>query len=299
LNDEEMAQLIRNDEIDILVDLTLHMAHSRLLVFARKPAPVQAAFAGYPGTTGMRTIDYRLSDRYLDPPGSGMGAYTEKTLYLPDSFFCYDPLTDEPAVSDLPAKDNNSITFGSLNNFCKVNSGVLLLWARVLAAVDRSRLVMLAEQGSHRQTVLGLLAQEGVEPDRVEFVTSRPRQEYLKIYHRIDIGLDTLPYNGHATSWDAFWMGVPVATLVGSTAVGRGGLSMLQNLGLPELVAWTPDEYVRVVVDLAGDLQRLAQLRAELRGRMQQSPLMDAPRFARGVETALRSMWVNYCQPGE
>ncbi len=298
LTDVQLAQRIREDGIDILVDLTLHMAHNRLLVFARKPAPVLVTFAGYPGTTGLRTIDYRITDPYLDPPGLYDGCYSEESIRLPDSFWCYDPLDSQPPVNALPAAENGYITFGCLNNFCKVNPLVLKIWARVLKVVDRSRLTVLAGEGTHRRHALDLLAEEGVGRDRVTFVAHQPRPEYLKYYHGIDIGLDTVPYNGHTTSLDSFWMGVPVVTLTGPTVVGRAGLSQLTNLGLPELIASGREQYVHVVAELARDLPRLSDLRATLRGRMRASPLMDASRFARNIEAAYRAMWRRWCGSG-
>ena len=296
LADSQAADLIRQDKIDILVDLALHTAGNRLAVFARKPAPVQATFAGYPGSTGLDTIDYRLTDPYLDPPGLNDQFYSETSIRLPDSFWCYDPQVAEPAVNALPAQRNDHVTFGCLNNFCKVNEPVLRLWARVLKAVERSQMMILCPEGSGRQPVLNLLQAEGIGPDRIELVAGRPRSQYLELFHRIDLGLDTFPYNGHTTSLDSYWMGVPVITLVGQTVVGRAGLSQLTNLGLPELIAQTPEQYVQIAVKLAGDLPRLAELRRTLRGRMEKSPLMDAPRFARNVEAAYRQMWRNWCQ---
>jgi predicted O-linked N-acetylglucosamine transferase (SPINDLY family) len=295
LTDDKLAQCIREDRIDILVDLTLHMAHNRLLVFARKPAAVQVTFGGYPGTTGLATIDYRLTDPYLDPPDLYDHCYSEESIRLPDSFWCYDPLDSEPPVNVLPAAEKGYISFGCLNNFCKVNPPVLKLWARVLQTVDRSRLVTLAGEGVHRQHTLDLLAEEGVGRDRVTFVANQPRQQYLRHYHGIDIGLDTVPYNGHTTSLDSLWMGVPVVTLVGPTVVGRAGLCQLMNLGLPELIASSPEQYVHLAAELAQDLSRLSELRATLRGRMQKCPLMDAPRFARNIEAAFRDMWQRWC----
>jgi predicted O-linked N-acetylglucosamine transferase (SPINDLY family) len=292
---EQVAQRIRRDGIDILVDLTMHMARNRLLVFARKPAPVQACWLAYPGTTGLTAIDYRITDPYLDPPGQFDPYYSEESIRLPDSFWCYDPLGSEPAVNALPAAEKGYISFGCLNNFCKVNPVVLTLWARVLKAVNRSRLTILAGEGTHRRHALELLSAEGVAHDRVTFVASRPRPQYLRYYHDIDIGLDTIPYNGHTTSLDSFWMGVPVVTLVGPTVVGRAGLCQLMNLGLPELIAASAEQYVRVAAELAEDLSRLSKLRATLRERMQASPLMDAPRFARHIEAAYRVMWRRWC----
>jgi len=296
LTDEVFAAQIREDGIDILVDLTLHMGRNRLLVFARKPAPVQVTFAGYPGSTGLNTIDYRLSDPFLDPSGMDESIYSEQTVRLPHSFWCYDPLDggDLP-VNALPAQANGFITFGCLNNFCKINDAVLRLWARVLHTVPSSRLLLLAPEGSHRQHTLDVLGQQGVARERVAFVCQQPRRKYLELYQRIDLGLDTLPYNGHTTSLDSFWMGVPVVTLVGQTIVGRAGLSQLMNLKLPELIAQTPEQFVQVAAALAKDLPRLTELRSTLRQRMERSPLMDAPRFARNIEAAYREMWRQWC----
>jgi predicted O-linked N-acetylglucosamine transferase (SPINDLY family) len=299
LTDEQAATQIIEDRIDILVDLTLHMANNRLMVFARKPAPVQVTFAGYPASSGLSAIDYRLSDPYLDPfdgaqggpPGMDESIYSEKTIRLPDSFWCYDPLDcrDVP-INPLPL-ERDVVTFGCLNNFCKINDGVLVLWAQVLRQVERSRLLLLAPEGSHRERTRARLAQEGVEPARVEFVSHRPRRQYLELYHRIDVGLDSFPYNGHTTSLDSLVMGVPVVTLVGQTAVARAGWCQLSNLGLTELAANTPEQFVRIAVKLARDLPRLRAMRSTLRRRMEQSPLMDAPRFARNIEAAYRRMW--------
>jgi protein O-GlcNAc transferase len=293
--DAQIAELIREDKIDILVDLTMHMAGSHLLVFARKPAPIQFCWLAYPGTTGLTAIDYRLTDPQLDPPGMFDRYYSEESIRLADTFWCYDPLAAEPQVNALPALKSANVTFGSLNNFCKVSASVLKLWARVLHAVGRSRLMLLTEEGSHREAALQTLEREGIDRERIIFVRPRPRAEYLQLYHQIDIGLDTIPYNGHTTSLDALWMGVPVVTLVGQTVVGRAGLSQLTNVGLTELVAHSEDDFVRLAAGLAGDLPRLSQLRGELRGRMQKSPLMDAPRFARNVEAGYRAAWKRWC----
>jgi predicted O-linked N-acetylglucosamine transferase (SPINDLY family) len=296
VSDEQAAEQIRQDRIDILVDLALHTSNNRLLLFARKPAPVQVTFAGYPGSTGLTAIDYRLSDPYLDPPGMDESIYSEKTIRLPGSFWCYDPLDcgDVP-VSPLPAMQTGKITFGCLNNFCKINNAILELWARVMLQVEGSRLILLTKPGSHRQRTLDFLLQHGIDPERIEFEPNHPRPEYLKLYNRIDIGLDSFPYNGHTTSLDSFWMGVPVVTLVGQTAVSRAGWCQLSNLGLAELAGHHPDQFVEAAVNLAGDLPRLAHMRSTLRKRMEQSPLMDGPRFARNIEAAYRQMWRRWC----
>jgi protein O-GlcNAc transferase len=293
--DAHVAELIRQDRLDILVDLTLHMARGRLPVFALKPAPVQVTFAGYPGTTGLDTIDYRLTDPHLDPPGLHDHFYSEKSIHLPETFWCYQPLVTGIHVNPLPAPTRGHLTFGCLNNFCKVNQQVLQLWAQVLKAIDRSRLIVLCPEGIHRQTMLTALRREGIDSDRIECVSPCPRRQYLEIYHHIDIGLDTIPYNGHTTSLDALWMGVPVVTLVGNTVVGRAGLSQLTNLGLTELIVHSPEEYIQAVTSLAIDLPHLADLRRTLRSRMETSPIMDAERFARNVENAYRSVWQTYC----
>jgi predicted O-linked N-acetylglucosamine transferase (SPINDLY family) len=295
MTDDAVAQLILADEIDILVDTTLHMDGNRLLVFARRPAPVQVTFAGYPGSTGLETMDYRLTDVHLDPPGLHDAAYVESSWRLPDTFWCYDPLGIDVAVSELPARARGYVTFGCFNNFSKLNDRVLSLWARVLAALPGSRLLLLAHEGSHRQHACDVLSDRGVEPDRVEFASYRPRERYLELFRQIDLSLDTLPYNGHTTSLDSLFMGVPVVTLVGGTVVGRASASQLTNLRLQELIARTPDEYVAVAGALAEDLPRLDALRSSLRQRMQRSALMDAPRFARGVEAAYRQMWRRCC----
>jgi protein O-GlcNAc transferase len=296
LSDERAAELVRDDQIDILIDLKVHTADNRLLLFARKPAPVQVSWLGYPGTTGLATIDYRLTDPYLEPPGLFDAFSSEESLRLPDTFWCYDPQTDQPPINALPALASGAITFGCLNNFCKVNDGCLALWARVLQAVPRSRLLLLAPRGPAREMVLARLAKEAIAASRVDFAARLARPEYLKLYHQIDLGLDPLPYNGHTTSLDAFWMGVPTLTLLGKTAVGRAGWSQLCNLDLKELAAETPEQFIAIVARLAGDLPRLEDWRRTMRQRMLQSPLMDANRFARNMESVYRQIWRRWCR---
>jgi predicted O-linked N-acetylglucosamine transferase (SPINDLY family) len=296
LSPRQTAECVRDDNIDILVDLTMHMNNNRILTFALKPAPVQVCWVAYPGTTGLTTIDYRLTDPFLDPPGELDPFYSEKSYRLPDTFWCYDSQTSDPQVNRLPALQNGYVTFGSLNNFCKNNDTTWKRWAQVLKTVDRSQLTVLADEGPHREHALHVLEKEGIGRERVSFVGPRPRLEYLRLYQSIDIGLDTLPSNGHTTSFDAYWMGVPVVTLVGKTPVGRAGLSQLTNLGLTELIANTPEEYVSIAANLATDMERLSQLRQSLRDRLQASPLMNADRFARGIEQGYRTMWQRWCE---
>jgi predicted O-linked N-acetylglucosamine transferase (SPINDLY family) len=284
------------DRIDILVDLTMHMSNGRPQLMARRAAPVQVAYLAYPGTTGLMSIDYRLTDPYLDPPGETDANYVERSIRLPDTFWCYDPLTEQPVPNSLPAIHEGRITFGCLNNFCKVTDRTIALWSRVLRAVEDSRLVLLTPAGEHRLRLLEQFRAVNVESARIEFVEHRPRSKYLELYHRIDVCLDTIPYNGHTTSLDSLWMGVPVVTRVGRTVVGRAGYSQLSNLGLSELVAWSDDQFVSIATDLAGDREKMAELRATLRERMENSPLMNADRFARSIEAAFRQMWRGWCQ---
>jgi predicted O-linked N-acetylglucosamine transferase (SPINDLY family) len=291
--DDDVAALVREDRIDVLVDLTMHMADNRLLAFARKPAPVQVSWLAYPGTTGVRAIDYRLSDPHLDPVTATDAElpYAEETLRLPETFWCYDPLTEGLEVGPLPAARQGAVTFGCLNNFCKIDDATLRLWARVLAAVPTSRLVVLAPRGAARDRTMRVLGAAGIAAERVEPVEPRPRRAYLELYQRIDVCLDTHPYNGHTTSLDALWMGVPVVTRVGDTVVGRAGLSQLANLGLTDLATHDEGDFVTVATRLATDRPRLAALRSSLRPRFDASPLRDAARFARNLEAAYRRMW--------
>jgi predicted O-linked N-acetylglucosamine transferase (SPINDLY family) len=313
LTDEALAQIVRQDGVDILVDLNQHTAGHRLAVFARRPAPVQVSFAGYPESAGVEAIECRISDRWLEgdkmqdaghksqdgsaPPShpASSDLHPASGLHLIDSFWCFDPCGMEVAVNESPAAKTGRVTFGSLHSFAKINEPVLRLWAQVLRAVPDSRLVLQSGFGSHRQHALDILESEGIDAGRVEFVPRRPRREYLELHHRLDIVLDPFPYGGHTTSLEALWMGAPVVSLVGRRPVSRGGISILNNLGLPELVAFSKDDYVRIAAELAGDLPRLAELRRTLRSRMEASVLMDASRFARNIEAAYRAMWRHWC----
>ena len=286
IGDDAAAEIIRRDRIDILVDLSMHMAGNRLPLFARKPAPVQITWLACPGSTGLPAIDYRLTDSLLEDPNNDPWG-CEKPLPLDGAFWCYDPLSAEP-VTPLPALATGRITFGCLNQFCKVNPRTLAVWGEVLRRVPNSRLMLLSPEGAHRQEALATL---GVDPQRVEFVLFRPRAEYLKLYRQIDIALDTFPYNGHTTSLDALWMGVPVVTRAGQTPVSRAGIDQLTRLGLQELAVRDDQQFIDIAAQLAGDLPGLAALRAGLRDRMEKSVLMDAPRFAREIETLYRNAW--------
>jgi predicted O-linked N-acetylglucosamine transferase (SPINDLY family) len=301
-SNEKVAEVVRADRIDILVDLAMHLERNRLLVFAQKPAPIQLSFAAYPGGVGSSLIDYRLTDPYLDPPGAGDSDSREKSYRLPSSFWCYDAeaitagLDFLPEPGPLPALRRGAVTFGYLGNTRKIHGGVLQLWAKVMQRVENSRLLLLAPEGAFRRKVWEVLTECGVSGERVEFASIQPLREYLQLYQRIDIGLDSFPYNGHTTSLDALWMGVPVVTLAGATAVGRAGVSHSMNLGTPELIGHSAAEYIEIAVGLAGDLPRLGEIRANLRRRLEASPIGDAKGFAREIEGAYRAMWREWCK---
>ncbi len=293
MSHRDVAEVIRQRKIDILVDLTMHLDGSRLLVFAEKPAPLQVTYLAYCSTTGLDTIDYRFTDRFLDPPGTDPW-YTEKSIRL-ETYWCYDAPGNAPDVNPLPALKTGNITFGCLNNFMKISPMVLETWAQLLASVPRSRLLLHADAGDHRKRVHSVLAAAGIAPDRCQFAPQVQTHDYFRLYHQIDIGLDPFPYAGGTTTCDALWMGVPVVTLAGGTAVGRGGVSILSQVGLTDLIAGDVDQYVQIIKQLASDPPRLQQLRAGLREQMRSSPLMDAPRFARTIESAYRQIWQHWC----
>jgi predicted O-linked N-acetylglucosamine transferase (SPINDLY family) len=297
-SDDQMAAAIRQDQIDILVDLAGHTAGNRLLVFARKPAPVQVARQGYPDTTGLETIDYRISDSYADPPGLSDRLHTEKLVRLPETNWIYQPSEEAIALEVTPLAEG-PVTFGCFNNLAKVTEPMLRLWAKILAAVPGSRLLLKARAlatESVQARVRAILAQEGIAPERVELGGWRmTAREHLALYNRVAIALDPFPYQGTTTTCEALWMGVPVVSLAGQTHVSRVGVSLLHNVGLPELIGQNAEEYVRIAVALAQDRRRLEELRAGLRERMRQSPLLDWSSFARHMEAAYRQMWRTWC----
>jgi protein O-GlcNAc transferase len=290
--DAEAAQRIRADAIDILVDLNGHTAHNRLPLFFLKPAPVQTTWLGYLGSTGVPTIDYRLTDVYTDPPEQSDAAGVEALWRLPLTQWCYRPYVEAPEIGPLPALTADAITFVCMNHATKISRTALALWARILAAVPGSRLMLLGTpDAGQRARVLAFFADEGIAGERIEQVGEAPIATYLARYLRADIALDSLPCAGGTTTCDALWMGVPVVTLVGDRPFSRSGASLLRNAGLTELITRSPDEYVRAAVDLASDRARLAALRAGLRDHLRASPLLDAAGFARAVEDAFDAMW--------
>ena len=309
LSDAALAERIRGDRIDVLIDLTMHMEGHRLLTFARRPAPVQLSWLAYPGRTGLTTMDYHLTDRHLFPdeekrtPEGGTTSADERPLYLPDAWFCYERDAELPDVSPppVPALSSGMVTFGSLNSFRKVSPEVLALWARVLVAAEAagiaSRLVLITPEGSHREGVRGLFAGQGVGADRLELLAPMRYAEYMATYRYIDIALDPFPHAGATTTLDAFCMGVPVLCLRGKTAAGRLGESILTTAGMEEWLAATPEEYVAKAVGYARDLARLANVRAGLREKVAGSALMNAARFGRHFGQAVRGAWQAWCDP--
>ena len=291
-DDKRLAERVRENHIDILVELAMHVEDNRMLALARKPAPIQVTWLAYPGSTGVAAIDYRLTDSIIDPPGFDDSVYSEQSIRLPGCWACYDPLSEaapRPLAQDLP------ITYGSLNNPCKINPKTLRIWAQVMRNVSDSRILLLAASEHHRGQIRRLFDEAGVKAQRVDFVGTGSREEYLRQYDRIDIALDPLPYNGITTTCDALWMGVPVVTLTGKTAPSRAGASALNAAGLPELVANSVDKFVQIASELPKDIPRLMEYRSGLRKKVLESPLTDGPGFARGVERAYREMWEKWC----
>ncbi|MCE9620007.1 MAG: tetratricopeptide repeat protein [Planctomycetes bacterium] len=294
-SDEKLAGLIRADAIDILVDLSGHTPLHRLRTFALKPAPVQATWLGYPNTTGLRSMDYRITDAFADPVGMTEALHTEKLIRLPESFSCFLPPETSPPVGPLPALKSGSVTFGSFNNFAKITPQVIETWANILLRLPTARLVLKYRgvgEPAMQAMAHQVFARHGVSAERVQMLDKDASQmAHMERYNSIDIGLDPFPYNGSTTTCDALWMGVPVVTLAGRSHVARVGVSQMSNLGLLELIARDRDHYVELAVGLAGDLERLKSLRAGLRERMKASSLMNPERLTRHLERAYQEMW--------
>ncbi|MFA5238951.1 MAG: tetratricopeptide repeat protein [Phycisphaerae bacterium] len=296
--DEKAAKLIEADKIDILVDLAGHTGGNRLLALAYKPAPVQVTYLGCADTTGMKQVDYRLTDKWADSPDS-QKFYTEELIYLPEGFLCYKPAYHTSVVSELPANKKGYVTFGSFNNNCKINPFIIGLWAKILKNNDNSRLLLKFKAGGDqeaRECYYHQFEQLGIPRDRLEIHGWKRRVEYLELYRSMDIALDTYPYNGHTTTCEAMWMGVPTISLVGKHFASRVGLSILSCAGLEFFAASCPDEYVTKATALAKNCQALAKIRAAMRQRMAGSILGDAKRFSGSVEQAYRQMWHRWCQ---
>jgi predicted O-linked N-acetylglucosamine transferase (SPINDLY family) len=302
MSDEQLAQQIRADAIDILVDLSGHTYGHRLLALALKPAPVQVTYLGYPGSTGMSAIDYRLTDAIADPPGMTDRLYTEKLLRLPRCAWCYQAPRQAPEVAPLPLDSNGYVTFGSLNKLAKVTPAFLRACAELLARVPDSRLLIkssLSNEASTREVLGKTMAAANVPPERCEIVGSFARAgAHLAIHARVDVALDTHPYNGTTTTCESLYMGVPVITLAGDRHLSRVSASLLNAVGLADLVASSWEQYVDKAARLARQVNGLRELRAALRGCMRQSPLMDPSGLAEAVESAYRECWRRWCRSG-
>lgn len=292
MNDDELAQCIYHDDVHILVDLTGHTANNRLRVFAAKPAPVQVSWLGYPNTTGLSTIDYRITDDIADPEGADC-FYSEKLMRLASGFLCYLPPKDAPPVSERPHIRNRFITFGSFNSIPKISPELVAVWAAVLKRVKGSEILLKSKylaDPTIRSRCLGLFAEFGIRPERIKLLGAEPSMnEHLNRYAEMDIALDTFPYNGTTTTCEALWMGVPVVTLKGDRHSGRVGASILSHVGLNEFIAVSSDEYVNIAVRAAHNIDSLVL--NSVRERLLASPLCNGDLFARSFESALRDMW--------
>ena len=299
LSDNATAAKVIDDGIDILVDLAGHTENNRLLVFARKPAPVQITYLGYPDTTGMSTIDYRLTDEWADPPGTTEHLHSERLIRLRHGFLSYRPSTDAPEITHLPSDRTGFITFGSFNVMTKITPRMLGVWARILEEVPQSRIFIKNRQlsdNSLQELIASRLEHHGIGRERIEMLGKTSREMHMAAYRRIDIALDTYPYNGTTTTCDTLWMGVPVVTLAGRSHVTRTGVSILSAVCLDALIATDEEGYVSRAVHLAHDVARLREMRMVLiRERMQYSRLCDGSGFTRELESVYRNVWKEWC----
>ncbi len=291
LDDEEAAGLVAGDGIDLLVDLSGHTAYNRLLLFARQPAPVQATWFGYLGSTGVEAIRFKLVDAITDPPGEADAHYSEQLIRLERGTFCYRPIDEAPPPMARPL---GPVRFGSFNNPAKLSTGTLDLWSGVLDAVEGAELVLKGRSFADplvRRTLLKRFQERGIAEERIVLLEHiAAPQAHMAAYGDVDIALDPFPYNGVTTTCEALWMGVPVVTLLGDRHSGRIGASFLSRIGLEDLIAREPEDYIRIAAGLAQDEGRRAELRRHLRDRMVVSPLCDGVEFTRALEVAYRRM---------
>lgn len=296
MQDDEMAEKIKSDAIDILVDLSGHSAGNRLPVFARRVAPVQVTYLGYPNTSGLKEMDYRITDRVADPLCE-ISVHTEKLVRISPCFSCYCPPENAPAPGPLPAAQSKVVTFGSTHTLARLNDGLLDLWASLLASVPTSRILIMRTtlRGSSLERVLGRFASRGIDRSRVMVRDKVPSGGHLAVYREIDIFLDSFPWSGHTTACEALWMGVPVVTLRGDRHAGRMVASVLSCLDMKDCIAGTKPDYLSVAQGLASKIDNLEQMRASLRERMRASPLCDGKTFTARLEKAYRTMWREWC----
>jgi predicted O-linked N-acetylglucosamine transferase (SPINDLY family) len=290
ISDQQLADQVRMDGVDILIDLSGFTEGHRLGTFVLKPAPIQCSWLGYPNTTGLSQIEYRITDEIADPPGMTEHLYTEKLIRLPRTFLCYVPGTDSPPIQP----PDGPITFCCFNNLAKVSETVVSIWADILKALPEARLLLksaILADFSVCRMVWSRFKEHGIEPDRIGTLGfTATKQEHLELYSSCHIALDTYPYHGTTTTCEALWMGVPVISLSGASHVSRVGTTILNAAGVPELSADSRDEYVKCAVELALSPGRIANYRHSLRSRMQSSALMDAPGFVSDLEEAFKVM---------
>ncbi len=295
LDDDALAESIRSDGIDILIDLSGHLRGNRLLVFARRPAPIQMTYLAYPGTTGMSAMNFRITDRRCDPPGEHDHHYRETLLWLPDCLWCFSPPRGMPKVAPLPALTARGVTFASTNALVKVSEEMLETWSDILLKVPDSRLILVTVPPRERSRILAVFENKNVDISRVTTYERMPRENFWDMYSRIDILLDTFPCNGGTTTCEALWMGVPAVSLRGDVFQSRAGYSILSSIGLDDWVAMSRSDYVEKAARLASDRNSLAKLRKGLRLRMSESVLLDAAGFTRKIQHLYRAAWRDWC----
>ena len=296
-SDAEAGKTIRQDQIDLLVDLSGHTGGNRLMIFADRQAPVQVSWLGYFGTTGLTTMDFVLADRFV-APGEADAYFTETVWRLPDSYLCFSVPELSIEVQAPPAASGQWVTFGCFNNYAKISPETVALWVQVLNSVTHSRLLLKTHHlgdGNIRQKLLNQFGAHGISSDRISLEGASPRAELLASYNRVDIALDPTPYGGGTTTAEALWMGVPVVTLRGKTWVGRVSESILNAVGASEWVAVDNTEYVEIAARLASDITRLAELRTHQRLKFTSSPLCNSSTFTLNLEKAYREMWKAWC----
>ncbi|XP_024966467.1 probable UDP-N-acetylglucosamine--peptide N-acetylglucosaminyltransferase SPINDLY isoform X1 [Cynara cardunculus var. scolymus] len=299
IDEKKVASMVREDKVDILVELTGHTANNKLGMMACRPAPLQVTWIGYPNTTGLPTIDYRITDALADPPDTKQ-KHVEDLVRLPECFLCYTPSPEAGPASPAPALSNGFITFGSFNNLAKITPKVLQVWAKILCAVPNSRLIVKCKPfccDSVRQRFLSTLEQLGLESLRVDLLPLiLLNHDHMQAYSLMDISLDTFPYAGTTTTCESLYMGVPCVTMGGSVHAHNVGVSLLTAVGLEHLVAKSEDEYIRLALELASDVMALSNLRMDLRNLMSKSPLCNGSKFMIGLESAYRDIWRRYCK---
>jgi len=294
MNDDQMAEKIYNDKIDILIDLSGHFSGNRLSVFAQQPAKIQASYLGYPNTTGLKNIQYRFTDAISDPETHNL-FYSEKLVKLDDGFLCYHPQKGSPDVSALPAETNGYITLGSFNNLAKINENVIRVWAKILCQLPKAKLLIKARPLSDQKTqeyIINKFVSQGAKRDQIQCMGFfESIESHLEAYHYVDVALDPFPYNGTTTTCDALWMGVPVLTIYGNCHAGRVGASILTHVGLKDLITYSAEEYISKTIHVCKDIFLLKNIRKQIRNIFQSSPLMDAKRFTHKMEQTYYQIW--------